>query len=516
MKPVFLPRILALLTFSVSPLISAEGRMNVLFIPVDDLKPLLGCYGNETILTPNMDRLAERGTVFLNNACQQAVCGPWRASILRGVYPDQTGIWDLQTKMRDVNPDVMTLPQYFKEQGYATTGLGKTFDPRCVDNNKDVDAPSWSIPYGSVPLARSREYFQDYIHPETIVAARQAEQELAGREFDPPWFRNRAIAEIGGPLARPATECVDAPDDAYWDGAIANAAIEMLDRLAGNGEPFFLSVGFFKPHLPFAAPKSYWDLYDREKLELATFQERSKDGPAIAYTPLGELGQYSDMPREGTVTEADQKRLIHGYMATVSFVDAQIGKVLDHLDKLGLADNTIICLWGDHGWHLGDHGLWCKHTNFEQAVRSPLIIASPKGFKANRTGSPTEFVDVFPTLCELAGLEIPPYLPGKSLVPLMEDSSASVRRDAMAQYTRTLKGAPVMGYSLRDERYRYTKWLQMDYQNGERTGELVATELYDYSEDPLETVNRAADPDYCEIVHRFEESFTGRDVAQER
>ncbi|VGO15135.1 Choline-sulfatase [Pontiella desulfatans] len=494
--------------------VAKSSLPNILFIPIDDLKPVLGCFGDEIIQTPNIDRLAERGTVFLNTACQQALCGPSRASIMTGLYPDQTGVWDLETKMRDVDPDVLTLPQYFRQQGYATTGLGKTFDPRCVDNRTDLDAPSWSIPYGSVSAERSMDHYQDYVNPMTIEAGQKAEAQLAGKVFNPGYLKNRAMAEIGGPLARPATECMDVPDDAYPDGALANAAVQMLDRLAAGDKPFFLSVGFHKPHLPFVAPKKYWDLYDRDEIDLAAFRNPPKGAPMIAMKGTGgngELGQYSDIPREDDLPVELQKRLIHGYMATVSYMDAQLGKVLDHLEKAGLAENTVICFWGDHGFHLGDHKLWTKHTNFEQAVRSPLIIAGPKGLSGNTSQSPAEFVDVFPTLCELAGLDIPEHLPGKSLVPIMKDPTALVRPDAMAQYTR----GSTMGYTLRDERHRYVKWLKMDYRKGERTGVLVAKELYDYKTDPLETKNLVDDPEYHEVVKAFEKSFKIRGVAQE-
>lgn len=493
-------------------------RPNVLFIPVDDLKPMLACYGDEKIKTPNIDRLAAKGTVFLNNSCQMALCGPSRASIMTGLYPDQTGVWDLQTKMRDVTPDVLTIPQFFKQQGYITTGMGKTFDPRCVDNGKDHDAQSWSIPYGSVPEIRSRDHFQDFVNPLTVEAGRSAEAQLAGRVFNPGYLKNREMAKIGGPLARPSTESMDVPDDAYPDGALVNAAMKMLDRLAAEEAPFFLSVGFHKPHLPFVAPKKYWDLYDRDAIELAEFQNPPAGSPKIALKGFGgisELGAYSDIPREAELSEELQRRLIHGYMATVSYVDAQVGKLMDRLETLGLAENTIICLWGDHGFHLGDHKFWTKHTNFEQAVRSPLIVFSPRSFQPGKTNAPTEFVDVFPTLADLCGLEVPTHLPGKSLVPLMSDPDASFRDSAMTQYAKGAKGKPAMGYSLRDERYRYTKWIQIDFKKGERSGPLLARELYDYLKDPLETENLVDDAAYKKIVQRFEASFQGRGVVHE-
>lgn len=491
------------------------GKPNVLMIPLDDLKPLLNCYGVEGILTPNIDRLAARGTVFLNNACQQAVCGPTRASLMTGLYPDSTGVWDLKTRMRDVNPDVLSMPQYFIQNGYETTGIGKTYDSRCVD--KRLDEPSWSIPYGSekrIYASGLGPSFRGYRNPETVAVAEKAKEAVKGKKFNSGSARNRAMAEAAGPMAAPATECMDVPDDAYTDGTLATAGCRLLEKLSAGDKPFFLSVGFQKPHLPFVAPKRYWDLYDRAKIALHPFQKHAENGPELAYHTSGELRSYSNMPKEGELTSEQQAELIHGYRACVSYVDAQVGKLLDKLDALGIAGNTIVCLWGDHGWHLGDHGMWCKHSNFEQAVRAPLIIAAPGKPKGNKTDAPTGFVDVFPTLCELAGLPIPAQLQGKSVSPLMSNPAGSVREAILSQYPRGIDGRPVMGYTLRDRRYRYVKWLQMDYRKGERSGLLVARELYDYQEDPYETVNQAENTDFAEIVARFEAVLKETNVAQ--
>ena len=496
--------------------LAAPGRKpNILMIPVDDLKPLLTCYGVPGIITPNIDRLAARGTIFLNNACQQAVCGPTRASLMTGLYPDSTGVWDLRTRMRDVHPDILAMPQYFMQQGYETTGVGKTYDPRCVDRKRD--APSWSIPYGSEKLRLHPGLprpVHGYRNPETRAVAQRAREAVKGRKFRSGSARNRAMAAVAGTMVAPATECMDVPDDAYTDGALAAAGCRLLEKLADDDKPFFLSVGFHKPHLPFVAPKKYWDLYDRQNMKLHPFQKHAKNGPELAYHNSGELRSYSDIPNRGKLDPALQAELIHGYHACVSYVDAQIGKLLDKLDELGITDSTIVCLWGDHGWHLGDHGLWCKHTNFEQAVRAPLIIAAPGFPKGNRTTSPTGFVDVFPTLCDLAGLPIPAVLQGKSLVPLMRHPEKTVREAVLSQYPRTIDGLPVMGYTLRDKRYRYVKWLQMNYRKGERSGLLVARELYDYDKDPNETVNQAENPAYAAQVARFEAILKSMRVAQ--
>ncbi len=493
----------------------AGRARNILMIPVDDLKPLLGCYGDPDILTPNIDRLAARGTVFLNNCCQQAVCGPTRASLMTGLYPDTTGVWDLKTRMRDVNPDVLSLPQYLVSRGYETTGAGKTYDPRCVGTG--WDAPSWSIRYGSEKLRFSDAAPRPtggYQNPATKAAFAAGKKAVKGRTFSSGGARKRAMAAAAGPLVAPATECMDVPDDAYPDGALAKAGCRLLERLAADEKPFFLSVGFYKPHLPFVAPKKYWDLYDRSTIEPHPFQDRSKNGPALAYHNSGELRSYSDMPSKGPLTRAQQIRLIHGYRACVSFTDAQVGKLLDKLDELKLADNTVVCLWGDHGWHLGDHAMWCKHSNFEQAVRAPLIVAAPGIPGGRTTDAPTGFVDVFPTLCDLAGVPVPAHLHGESLAPVMADPSATVREAILSQYPRRLAGRPVMGYALRDKRYRYVKWLQLDYRRGARTGLLAARELYDYKTDPHETVNLADVPAHAATVARFERLFREMNVAR--
>jgi arylsulfatase A-like enzyme len=513
----FLATAAALATSAFLPLpalAQARPKRNILMMPVDDLKPLMGCYGHGEILTPNLDRLAARGTVFLNNSCQQAVCGPTRASLMTGMYPDYTGVWDLATRMRDVNPDILAMPQYLIQQGYETTGVGKTYDPRCVDK---LDEPSWSIRYGSEPLvfnADAPRPVNGYQHPQTKEAIKTGREAIEGRKFTSGSARNRALAEAAGEWAAPATECVDLPDDAYPDGALAAAGCSLLEKLAAGDKPFFLSVGFFKPHLPFVAPKRYWDLYDPAKISIHAFQNKAQNGVEIAYHDSGELRSYSDIPLKGDFPADMQIRLLHGYRACVSYVDAQVGRLLDKLDELGLAESTVVCLWGDHGWHLGDHAMWCKHSNFEQAVRAPLLIASPDLPGGRKTNSPTAFVDVFPTLCTLAGVEVPGHLQGKSLVPVMEDPAVKVRSASLAQYPRVIDGLPVMGYTLRDERYRYVKWLQMNFRAGQRQGLLVGHELYDYETDPYETVNQADNPDFAAVAARFEEIFAEMGVAQ--
>ncbi|MDA3924233.1 MAG: sulfatase [Kiritimatiellae bacterium] len=502
---------------------AAKGKQkNILMIPVDDLKPLMGCYGNKDIITPNIDRLAGMGTIFLNNACQQAVCGPTRASLMTSRYPDSTGVWDLHTPMRSVNPDILTLPQYLIQQGYETTGIGKTYhNPGCTDGKYDI--PSWSIRYNSAKVNMAKtEYGRcrgGYLNPETKKAFAAGRKSLKGEKFRSGGAQKVAMTKVGGPMTAPATECldIDVPDSAYYDGAMTDSACTLLEKLSKGNKPFFLSVGYLKPHLPFVAPKKYWDMYKREDIKIHPFQEMAKDSPAFAYNRnYGELRSYSDIPRiaEGQLTEAQQKELIHGYRACVTYVDTQIGKLLDKVEKLGLSENTVICLWGDHGWHLGDHRQWCKHSNYEQAVRAPLMIAAPGIKGGQRCESPTGHIDVFPTLCSLVGVSIPDCVEGKDISPLMKDPKASVRKAILSQYPRSVNGASAMGYTLRSKRYRYVKWIRLDYRKGERTGLLVATELYDYAKDPLETVNLANSPEHASIVKEFENEFKERGVAQ--
>lgn len=468
-----------------SGLAAAAERLNVLFIAVDDLKPMLGCYGDTKVKSPNIDRLARHGMVFTNSHCQQAVCGPSRASLLTGLRPDTTKVWDLKTKMRDVNPDILTLPQHFKNNGYTTLNIGKIFDGRNCDGWRSQDKVSWS---GGIPSERRGLY--------------------ASKKLN-------AVKKGKLPAV---VECVDAPDNMYQDGSRADAAAIRMKALLKEENPFFLAVGFIKPHLPFVAPKKYWDLYDRQDFKVHPVQGKAKGSPSFAYQDSLELrGGYEGIP-EGPIPEAMQLELIHGYYACVSFVDAQVGKLLNVLEESGEMDNTVIVFWGDHGFHLGDHGMFCKHTNFEQATRSPLIISTPGArAKGKSSAAPVEFVDIFPTLCDVAGLETPKNLEGTSLVPILNDSEASVKLAAISQFPRRIDGKPYvrqvdgkayMGYSYRSRRYRYTVWVQKNFRKGE-TGTITDRELYDYETDPMETVNQVDTPAYADVVRRFEKLHAG-------
>lgn len=454
---------------------------NILFIAVDDLKPLLGAYGHKDVKTPNIDKLAANGFVMQNNHCQQAVCGPSRASILTGKRPDYTQIWDLKTKIRDKNPDIVTMPQYFKQNGYQTAAVGKIFDYRSVD--KGNDSISWTHPYFN------------FKHKSVI-----------GREY----IKNKE---------RVSYEIVNVPDNLTADGEVVRRTVKQLKQFAKSDKPFFMATGFYKPHLPFVAPQKYWDMYPIENIKLPEFMEAPKGAPKYATQPSWELrGGYADIPKDYNTPIAieKQKKLIQGYYACVSFVDQQIGNVLDELEKLGLRENTVIVLWGDHGWHLGDHNMYCKHTNYEQSTKSPLIFSAGKD-KIGETFSPTEFVDVYPTLLELAGVKSPGNLDGISLVPLMENKVKSVKDVAVSQFPRD---ADKMGYTFRNETYRYTIWLKDEHPYESKrnidTATIFDEELYDYAKDPLETKNLINEADYAAIKKDLKAKAVAYFKSQER
>lgn len=492
-------------------------KPNILFIAVDDLKPILGCYGDKLVKSPNIDKLAKRGTVFTQSYCQQAVCGPTRASLLTGMRPDETKVWDLKTKMRDVNPKILSFPEYLISKGYSTQGLGKIYDPRCVD--EDIDKPSWSVPFyknaNAYYAKETGKPAMNYQSPETKKLIEQYQKEADEKGLVKTEREDYVRARIS-----PSVECADVPDNAYNDGANALMAKDLLAKLSKKNEPFFLAVGFVKPHLPFVAPKKYWDMYKRDEMPVAKYQKVAVNSPSIAYHQAGELRRYTDIPPLASFTDQQigiglpiekQKELIHGYYACISYMDAQVGIVMNALDSLGLSKNTIVVLWGDHGWHLGDHDLWCKHTNFEQATRVPMIFSSP-WIKPSITSTPSEFVDIFPTLCDLAGLPIPNHLDGKTLVPAMKDPKVKVKEFSVSQYPRSnskneterlgYANGQCMGYSIRTERYRYTIWMGENYRSTKPFDKklLIASELYDYKKDPLETVNVADDENYSAVA----------------
>lgn len=445
---------------------SLQTKPNVLFIVVDDLRPQLGCYGDAHAITPGIDQLASEGTLFRRAYCQQAVCSPSRSSVLTGRRPNTTKVWDLKTHFREALPDVVTLPQYFRQHGYLTRAIGKIYH-----DSKDLfDPPSWSVP--------------------EVYGGRNAPGRYALEE--------NILNRTGFYKAR-ATERADVPDTAYIDGKVAVKALQALKELKDS--TFFLAVGFWKPHLPFVAPEKYWALYDGEKLPVPD-SGVGQSIPAIALHDWPELRGYTDIPDSGPMTEQQIRRLIHGYYASTSFVDAQIGKLLEGLKTLGLSENTIVVLWGDHGFHLGERGLWTKNTNFELDTRVPLIVSAPGRREGVASNALVELVDLYPTLVALAGLPMAEGLEGHSLIPLLDQPDMAWKPAVFSQFPRPWpigKGGPqIMGYSVRTDHHRYTEWRDL------RSGDVKATELYDHLNDPFERVNVSGDKRYRRTKRKLE------------
>ena len=489
---------LASLTFFCCVSHAAE-KPNVLFIAVDDMRPELGCYGNMVIKSPNIDRLAARATIFNHAYCAQAVCSPSRTALLTGLRPDTTKVWDLETHFRVAQPDCITLPQHFKANGYWCSALGKIFHVGYEDG-RSWNEPHW-YPRGKSVDTDPVDWTKQIVTRHDVNKEEYSKGESA-EDNDKPGARKNGKKAKGGA----AFEVSPKSDDDLPDGATAAEAVKRLHALKAKGQPFFFAVGFLKPHLPFVSPKKYWDLYDPEKIPLPAIDHLPEGCPEFAGHNNSELHNYQGVPAGNPIPADFAKTLRHGYYAAISYTDAQIGKVLDALDREGLADNTIVVLWGDHGWQLGDHGLWHKHTNFEIAARAPLLISVPGQKTAGKKCEvPVEFVDVYPTLADLCGVPTPagvagsarPALAGSSLRPFIENPAAPIRKIAMSQYPRSSPGGAVMGYSFRDERYRCTFWR-------ERTGaKIVAGELYDEKNDPAETVSLFDRPESKAIIEGF-------------
>jgi len=445
------------------PLFAADGngrsgkKPNILFIAVDDLRPQLGCYGQTQMISPNIDRLAAEGVIFKRSFCSVPVCGASRASLLSGVRPTRDRFLHWYTRVDEDLPGALTLPEYFRQNGYHTISIGKVY------HHPDDDENGWNEP----PYRLPAEY--RYLIEENIRI-------------------DKANREAGQGRRGPAWEAVDVDDGKYPDGTYAEKAISDLKRLKELNQPFFLAVGFVRPHLPFNSPQKYWDLYRREYINLADNPFRPRGAPDAALHNWGELRHYADIPQAGPLPDGMALTLIHGYYASVSYVDAQIGRLLNELEHLGLADDTIVVLWGDHGWQLGEHGLWCKHCNFQTSLHAPLIIRAPGIHGGKTTEGLTEFVDIYPSLCELCGLELPAGLEGTSFVPLLKDPGRPWKKAIFSRYHD--------GDSIRTRRYLYTEW-----KNDE--GEVYARMLYDHDLDPKENINISERPENRELVERL-------------
>ena len=454
---------------------AAKPRPNILFLAVDDLRPEFGAYGKPYVKTPNLDKLAARGVTFDRAYCQQAVCSPSRSSIMTGMRPDSTRVYDLVTHFRDALPDAVTMPQFFKENGYFVRGLGKIYHPGFDDPR------SWSVPWESAQaplygLEENRKIRQD--------------RAQAAKAEGKPGNRARAAAY----------ESADVPDETFLDGKVAAKAVRALGEVRAKEEPFFLAVGFARPHLPFVAPKAYWDLYDPSTIALAPNPFRQEGAPEYAVLDGGELRNYHGIPKRGRIPDDLARELKHGYYAAISYMDAQVGKVLDELDRQGLRENTIVVLWGDHGWKLGEHESWCKHSNVELDTRVPLIVAAP-GLPSpgSHTKGLVEFVDVYPTLADLAGLTPPKELEGLSFAPVLRDPNRAWKSAAFSQYPRP---GGLMGYAMHTDRYRLTRWVQRSDPE-----QVDAVELYDLQDDPDEYRNVADDPARAETLKALTEQW---------
>ncbi|WP_455244688.1 sulfatase [Petrachloros mirabilis] len=440
---------------------------NVLLLCVDDLRTVMGCYGGAA-KTPNLDKLAETATVFTRHYIQWPVCGPSRASMLGGLRPDSTGIYEIGSswqisKRPDTHP---TMPRYFRDNGYTTLSFGKVYHGKGIGKGYGWSETPWKLNWTC------------YVDFEYIT----------GKEKR--W--------------RPAYEIYDGPDSKHNDFQTADRVIQALQ--ANKNRPFFIAGGFFKPHLPFVAPQKYWELYSPE--DIKTIDPVSLPAGAADYMyHWSEIASYGGpdgklFSGDDGVNDTETRRMIHAYYACVSFIDAQIGRVLGALEKNGLAENTAVVIWSDHGFHLGDHGRWAKHTQFEQAMRSPLIVRLPgqQAFTGS-TNAIVESVDIYPTLCEFAGLKTPGFVQGKSFIPVLAGKSNG-KPAAFSQIRPVNRRKDnVMAYSVRTRDYRYVEWRARA--PGKETT-IVWRELYDHRTDPEETISVADQPEYAEIVKQHE------------
>lgn len=461
-------RVLFFISLLLFRLSASATPHNVLLILVDDLKPALGCYGDDLAKTPNIDALAKRGTRFELAYCNQAVCAPSRFTLMLGSHSTSTGLYGLGSHLRKVIPDAVTMPQHFAKHGYRTESLGKIFH---IGHGNLGDPESFSIPH-------FKEKVIEYVDPSSKPEGKITREEAMFQNVRPPKGGYNAL------FRGAAYEWPDVEDDAYADGRVAAETIKRLTAAKERKEPFFIAAGFARPHLPFSAPKKYWDKFDPADFALASNPDLPKDSPKVAHKRGGEIRNYFPVPDKkdpASISDEVALKLIHGYYASSSYVDAQIGKVLKGLRELELEENTLVVLWGDHGFHLGDLGIWTKHTNYEQANRIPLLFAGPGVSVGQSTRQLAESVDVFPTLTDLAGIpapDVPQPIDGLSMAPVLKDSCKRVRDHAFHAYPRGK-----MGRAIRTERYRLVEW------KGKGESEY---ELYDYLTDPLESQNLAA------------------------
>lgn len=514
-------------------------KPNILFIAVDDLRPELGCYGSEIAITPNFDRLAKRSLLFERAYCQEAICSPSRASLMTGARPETIHVIENFTYFRDANPEIVTLPQHLRVHGYETVYTGKIFHPGYTDEEK-----SWSRdPVNANFDSNLPKLIGGYADPSNQAIFIKNKEDIEAN--------NNEDGKFG--LGRgPAFESYDVPDETYPDGKYATIAIATFQDLIKNPDkPFFLGLGFKLPHLDWIAPKKYWDLYDREQIPLAEHEIPPVDGAAMGLHASFELRARYGIPKTGTLDTEFSKTLKHAYLASVSYVDAQLGRVLDALEETGQLDKTVIVLWSDHGWHLGDMGIWGKATNYELGTRVPFMISAPAmpiENKGKKTRSLVELVDIYPTLCDLTSVPKPTHLEGKSLVPILHKPGIQVKKAAFSQFPnpamrewaanplsegmrktyfgplltevedkiiaqqkekwdRDLFENKLMGYAMRTDRYRLVVW--KDYSVKDSIPLFV--ELYDHKTDPVETKNIAKQKPHLtkKLLTQFNKGWQG-------
>lgn len=517
-------------------------KPNILFIAIDDLRPEIGAYGSEIAVTPNLDKLASEGLLFNRAYCQEPICSPSRASLMTGARPESINVIENFTYFRDANPDIITLPQYFKRNGYETVHTGKIYHKPAF---ADLDS-SWS---------RTPAFDKMTIEKSTTPGG------FAKKESQDMFKKNREdmIAKYGPNAPRnglgkgPAYENADVADAFYEDGYNAELAIvtmkDMIEK--DTDKPFFLGMGMKKPHLDWLAPKKYWDLYNPDDIKLAEHTAAPENGATMGLHPSFELRARYGIPKKGSIDDEQARVLKHAYLACVSYIDAQIGKMINALDEAGLRENTIIMLWSDHGWHLGDMGIWGKATNYEIGTRVPLMIWTPdmkEDVRGVKTDALVELVDMYPTLVELAGLEQPEHLEGQSFVPLLsnpnrawktaafsqfptpalrewaanplskgmretyfgpliEEVEAKIKKQQGNKWNRDLFENRLMGYGMRTDKYRVIIW--KDYTKPK--SEPLFVELYDHVSDPNETKNIADEnlEIVKELVGQFNKGWKG-------
>ena len=431
-------------------------KPNVILIMVDDLRPEINCYNKTLIKSPNIDDLASNSYLYENAVCNYPVCGASRASMLSGLRPNKNRFKTYKSRIDVDAPSVGTIGSWFKNNGYYTLSYGK------ILHQKNDSPKSWSE-----PAWRAEKNWRDYQTKENILAVDTNNNNGAAKAF-----------EVGENLI-----------DDYADTKMVNMAIEKLDQLTKKEQPFFMALGFLKPHLPFNAPKKYWDLYNEKDIELASNRFQPENAPDESMHNYGELRKYTNIPSDFNIDVPDltQKKLIHGYYACVSYIDAEIGKLIKHLKKLDIYENSIIVLWGDHGWQLGEHNLWAKHCNYQTSLKVPLLIKYPEQKKHKRINTVVELLDIYPTLCALSNIEKPKHLQGKSLLYI--NSSDPKNLNGYSKYHN--------GETVTSMKKSYTEWRKKD-------NNLKANMMYDLVKDPNENTNISKNKENYSTINKFQ------------